>query len=813
VEKRFVVFIVLTMLVLTGHVFLQSMFAPLRPVQPAAAPAPPGSEASGDESEDEQAGRETAAGPGTSEEESPGEEVSEPARVAESDPQSIEVPPSEVQPSEVRRLALGSYTGSASPLLVTLNSRGGALERVELVERLANGQLRYRDLEDKSGYLGHLGLVEMLGRGARVTVVHRDTPAALAVSRESATSHGLLVGDVITGIAKPDSDIIEVLRPDAVRETLAETRPGDLVQIQVDRTIGDSSVTVVFQAMLDVRPFQVIRPEPLVADEAIPHPLSCLFSLTNVDGKSEWLAGLTGTSSAREGIWKAELIDGSQPGVEFRFELPPELNGLELVKRFRLGQLLNVDDETQAAPYHLELELAVRNSGEQERLVEYQLDGPNGLPLEGWWYSYKTHPTMFKSAGARDILFRTMGVHDQQLIGTSAIYKAAKKRHENPETTLFAAAENEEIDRTVLYMAVDTQYFVSALIPDGVDGVVFERAEAVSVGQLRARKLIRTTNVSFRLDSPQIAIPAGGEYTQKFKLYAGPKDPTALQPYGLQDTIYYGWFGGVARPLSSVLHFFYRILGNFGLAIVLLTVCVRGCMFPISRKAAKNAAMMQELAPEMKAITEKYKSDMEKRAKAQQELFRRNSYNPLGGCWLMFLQLPIFIGLYRCLSVDIELRQAALVPGFNWCSNLAGPDQLFYWGDFSMMGLNANTGLLGPYFNILPLFTIVLFLAHQKLFTPPATDEQTRIQLKMMKFMTLFIGIMFFKVASGLCLYFIASSLWGIAERKLLPKKKPTDPKEPPKPEAKPKSKPAVGGRTNSNGKGGGKGGKRAKRR
>lgn len=80
--------------------------------------------------------------------------------------------------------------------------------------------------------------------------------------------------------------------------------------------------------------------------------------------------------------------------------------------------------------------------------------------------------------------------------------------------------------------------------------------------------------------------------------------------------------------------------------------------------------------------------------------------------------------------------------------------------------------MLGPYFNVLPLITVSLFLVHQKLFTPPATDEQSAMQLKMMKYMTLFMGFMFFKVASGLCLYFIASSLWGIAERKLVPKPK-----------------------------------------
>jgi YidC/Oxa1 family membrane protein insertase len=192
-------------------------------------------------------------------------------------------------------------------------------------------------------------------------------------------------------------------------------------------------------------------------------------------------------------------------------------------------------------------------------------------------------------------------------------------------------------------------------------------------------------------------------------------------------------------------------------------------MFPLSRKAAKNAQMMQELAPEMKRIAEKYKDDMQKRAAAQKELFAKHNYNPFGGCLLMFLQLPIFIGLYRALSVDIELRQASLIPGLHWCSNLAGPDMLWYWKPYLPAFLAGENGWLGPYLNVLPIVTIVLFLLQQKMFMPPATDEQTRLQQQMMKFMMVFMGLLFFRVPSGLCVYFIASSLWSVAERKMLP--------------------------------------------
>ena len=112
--------------------------------------------------------------------------------------------------------------------------------------------------------------------------------------------------------------------------------------------------------------------------------------------------------------------------------------------------------------------------------------------------------------------------------------------------------------------------------------------------------------------------------------------------------------------MLAILHFFYGIVGNYGIAIIMLTVLVRGAMFPISYKQTQNMARMQALKPEMDRINEKYKTDMQKRSQATQELYRKHNINPLGGCLPVFLQLPIFIGLYRALMVDVELRQSPL---------------------------------------------------------------------------------------------------------------------------------------------------------
>ncbi len=122
-----------------------------------------------------------------------------------------------------------------------------------------------------------------------------------------------------------------------------------------------------------------------------------------------------------------------------------------------------------------------------------------------------------------------------------------------------------------------------------------------------------------------------------------------------------------------------------------------------------------------------------------QELYAKHDFKPLAGCLPMFLQIPIFIGLYRCLSVDVSLRQEALIPGLSWCANLAGPDQLYNWSGWMWEYLSGRgTGWLGPYLNILPLVTVGLFLVQQQFVMPKATDPQTQMTQTMMKYMTIF---------------------------------------------------------------------------
>ena len=483
----------------------------------------------------------------------------------------------------------------------------------------------------------------------------------------------------------------------------------------------------------------------------------------------------------RTGNW--EIVASGRDTAVFRRVLPKF--GLEITKTYRLAEVPRDQQGNANYPaYHLMFDVKVRNTGKRKHQVAYQLDGPTGLPDEGAWYANKVSRNWGK-AGLRDVVV-SLDRQTPKLITCSKI--ANNKVEDLPWQ-----------DQSVTYIGVDAQYFSAVMIPEKEDPAEIWFAESwpIRVGPVE-EKMPEKTDTSCRLISRTRELEPGDEMGCRFTVFTGPKQPKLLAHYRLGELVYYGWFGFLAEPLSHILHAFYMVVRNYGLAIILLTVLVRGCMFPLSRKQVLGALKMQELQPELKKIQEKYKKDMEGRTKAQQELFRKHNYNPLSGCLVLFIQLPIFIALYRSLMVDIELRQAPLISqSIRWCSNLAAPDMFFDWSGFMPEFVTRGIGLfgLGPYFNILPIATVALFLGQQKMLMPPPADDQARMQQNIMKYMMIFMGVLFFKVASGLCVYFIASSLWGLGERRFLPKREDqeeiTQPREKPKPKSKPKPKPA----------------------
>lgn len=683
-------------------------------------------------------------------------------------------------------------------LQVTLTSRGAGVEQAELVERTDKGKLRYRSLEHAGGYLGYLGLAET-ARGLKIRTLPASTPAVSATG----IAGGLQVGDVLVELNGSPT-----LTQSGVEQILAQTKPGESAQLVVERQVDGKTQRLEGTVQLSEAPLDVLRmiPGHSEAVQGNLHRPGLLTTLGSIGGTQIPL-GLYALPALQDTLhidWAVHPLEvsGGQ-GVEFRLPLDSFLAGtgrpqqLDLVKRYRLYP---VDDNHDG--YLLDLETVIVNRNDVDVSLSFRQEGLPGLTLEGWWYTIKISPHMFSGAGQRDVIYDTIG-GDHQIATTRSVVDRARKTEADmlakygarpPQAPVgmptILLSEGEPADmRSLSYIGVDAPYFTASILPHPQDEEALSNlrnAAAFSVTHSPERidkAQLQATNTSFWFDTDEQVVPSGGEYSQRYQVFIGPKTPQALATHGLGRAIEYGWFPWIAKPLSAILHFFHAIVGNYGLAIVMLTVVVRGSMFPLGRKAAINAQRMQELQPEMKRINELYKDDMEKRAKAMQEIYAKHNFKPLAGCLPMFIQLPIFIGLYRCLSVDLSLRQEPLIPGLSWASNLAGPDQLLNWSQWSWMPefiVGRGTGWLGPYFNILPMVTVLLFLLQQKMLMPKATDEQTRMTQKMMQFMTIFMGVMFFKVPSGLCIYFITSSAWSLVERKLvkrsMPAPKPNQP-------------------------------------
>jgi len=266
------------------------------------------------------------------------------------------------------------------------------------------------------------------------------------------------------------------------------------------------------------------------------------------------------------------------------------------------------------------------------------------------------------------------------------------------------------------WIAQEDKYFFSALVP------------ASPVEEARAWMY---------KDSPVITFKAKPG-TNKFYLYAGPKDHDKLASMnlGLEHIINFGFFSIIARPLFWILKFFYSFLGNYGWAIILLTIVTRVPFIPLINKSQKSMKKLQEIQPKMAEVREKHKKDPQRMQKEMTELYKKHKVNPVGGCLPMLLQIPVFFALYKVLLITIELRGA---PFMLWITDLSVKD---------------------PYY-ILPVVMGVTMLIQQKM-TPSSMDPK---QAKLMMLMPIVFTFMFLTFASGLVLYWLVNNVFGIIQQ------------------------------------------------
>jgi YidC/Oxa1 family membrane protein insertase len=277
------------------------------------------------------------------------------------------------------------------------------------------------------------------------------------------------------------------------------------------------------------------------------------------------------------------------------------------------------------------------------------------------------------------------------------------------------------------YVAMVQHYFVSAWVPRDAIGNTY-----------RGRKLPDQDVYLFGLTTPPLTIAPGETKTIGASFYAGPKDQYRLEEIatGLELTVDYGFLWWLAQPLFFMLTGIHSFVGNWGLAIIGLTIIVKSCLYPLSAASFRSMAKMRKLQPEMVRLKERFGDDRQQFSQAMMELYKKEGANPLGGCLPILLQMPVFLALYWTLMESVELRQA---PFFLWIYDLSAMD---------------------PYFILPILMGISMFLTQRMQPEPPDP-----IQAKVFKFMPIMFTFFFLWFPSGLVLYWLVNNILSILQQ------------------------------------------------
>ncbi len=311
------------------------------------------------------------------------------------------------------------------------------------------------------------------------------------------------------------------------------------------------------------------------------------------------------------------------------------------------------------------------------------------------------------------------------------------------------------------WLGFTDQYWLAALVPgDGKGNVKVDDAGFRSLG----------TNL-FRTDLLYGAstVPAGGSLTQQTRLYAGAKDSQILDVYqdaGITNfglAISWGWFALIEKPILWLLRTLNGLVGNFGVAIILLTVIIRGLMFPVAQKQFASMAQMKAVQPKMKEIQERFKDDKQRQQQEIMKLYKDEKVNPLAGCLPLVIQIPIFFALYKVLVLAIEMRHE---PFILWIKDLAAPDPAHILNLFGMLPFEV-TGFfaIGP---LAVLLGITMWLTFK--LNPSAMDPVQQQMFAIMPWILMFVMAPF---AAGLLLYWVTSNILTVAQQSYLYSKHP----------------------------------------
>lgn len=242
-------------------------------------------------------------------------------------------------------------------------------------------------------------------------------------------------------------------------------------------------------------------------------------------------------------------------------------------------------------------------------------------------------------------------------------------------------------------------------------------------------------------------------------------DPTTgYNPDYLACQTFHGWFAFISEPFAKFLFFlmnaFHSFTGSWAISIVLLTVALRVMLYPLNAWSTKSMLKMQQIAPKVQEIQQKYKNDQKKAQIEIMELYKESGANPFSGCLPLLVQMPFLIGMFDLLKSSFQLRGASFIPG--WIDNLTSPDVLFSW--------SFPIPLIGNEFHLLPVILGAIMLIQPMVTSNLPKDkklwtEQQRQQKAMGTMMAVLFTWMFYNFPSGLNIYWISSMLLGMAQQ------------------------------------------------
>lgn len=315
------------------------------------------------------------------------------------------------------------------------------------------------------------------------------------------------------------------------------------------------------------------------------------------------------------------------------------------------------------------------------------------------------------------------------------------------------------------WLGITDKYWLAALIPNQKEQI----KAAFRVSEPRGANV--QVHETVFTGQPRVIQP-GMQITETTRLFAGAKRQDVLDRYSkelgapkLDSAIDWGMFWFLTRPLFATVEFFFKLVGNFGVAILLLTVTIKLILFPLANQSFASMAKMKAVQPKVEELRKRFKDDAAKQQQEMLALYQKEKINPLAGCLPIFVQIPVFYALFKVLSVTIEMRHA---PFFGWIQDLSARDPSSIWTLFGLIPWNPATlpllgGILdGPlHLGVLPLLYGMTMWLQQQMNPPPADP----VQKQMFAFFPLVFTFVMAPFAVGLLVYYVWSNLLTILQQ------------------------------------------------